>query len=191
MKTLSGAAAAALALPEVGTIQLVRLGFSPTPIALAASTYSLPYGGDTYRAAQGLGNISPVEDSPGEVRGMQFEITGAPAEYISLAMDGSDDFQGVPISIATALINSATGAVADVLTDWVGTGDTFTHQIQGQAAAIVATAESSEVDLQRGNPLTYSDADQQILFSGDRAFEFVVSDADKRDVWPTREFFFR
>lgn len=191
MKTLSLAASAALALPEVGTIQLVRLGFTPTPVALAASTYSLLHAGDTYRAAQGLGQISPIEDAPGEVKGLQFEITGAPAEYISLAMDASDTFQGVPISIATALINPSTGAVADVLTDWAGYGDTFTHQIEGQNAAIAATAESTEVDLQRGNALTYSDADQQILFPGDRAFEYVVSDADKRDVWPTREFFFK
>lgn len=191
MKTLSPAELAALSAPAAVTVQLVRMGFSPTPVALAASTWTFDYGGTTYRAAQGLGNISPIEDAPGEVKGMQFEMTGAPAEYIALAMDASDDFQGVPITVATALLDPSTYAIAGVLTDWTGTGDTFTHQIEGQSAAISATAESTEVDLQRGNPLTYSDADQQILFAGDRAFEYVVSDADKRDVWPSREFFFR
>lgn len=191
MRTLSPAGTAAINAPEAVTVQLVRMGFAPTPVALAASTWTLEHAGTTYLGAQGLGSISPIEDAPGDVKGVQFEMTGAPAEYIALAMDASDEFQGVPITIATALLDPATYQIADVLTDWVGKGDTFTHSIEGQNAAIQATAESSEVDLLRGNPLTTSDADQQILYPGDRAFEYVVTQSDAQDIWPSRGYFFK
>jgi hypothetical protein len=191
MKALSLAALAALNAPEAVTVQLVRMGFAPTPVALAASTWTITHLGLDYKAAQGLGTISPIEDAPGTVKGVQFEITGAPAEYIALAMDDADQYQGVPISISTALLDPVSYQIVDVLPDWVGRGDTFTHTIEGQTASIQATAESSEVDLLRGNPLTTSDADQQTLYPGDRAFEYVVAQADQRDVWPSREYFFK
>lgn len=191
MRVLSPAAIAALAAPQAVTVQLVRMGFAPTPVALAASTWNLTHAGTEYRAAQGLGSITPIEDSPGEVKGAQFEITGAPADYISLALDGADEFQGIPIAISTALLDPATYQIVDVLPDWTGYGDTFTHSIEGQEAAIQATAESSQVDLLRGIALTYSDADHQQLFPGDRAFEYVVADSDVRDVWPSKEFFYK
>jgi hypothetical protein len=191
MKTLTAPELAALSAPEIVTAQVVRLGFSPTPVALAASTWALTHGGTTYKAAQGLGQISPIDDSPGDVKGMQFEMTGAPADYISLALDGADEFQGVPIAISTALLDPATYQIVSLLGDWSGYGDTFTHGIEGQAAAVVATGESSAVDLLRGVPQVYNDGDQQIIYPGDVAFQYVESQSDVRDVWPSREFFFR
>jgi hypothetical protein len=47
------------------------------------------------------------------------------------------------------------------------------------------------VDLLSGNPSTYSDADQQAIYPGDRAFEYVVDQSDKPVVWPSREYFFQ
>ena len=35
------------------------------------------------------------------------------------------------------------------------------------------------------------DADQQAIYPGDRAFEYVVDQSDKPVVWPSREYFFQ
>ena len=54
---------------------------------------------------------------------------------------------------------------------------------------VTATAESTAVDLLRGSAMTYSDGDQQSLYPGDRAFEYVVDQANKPIVWPSKEYF--
>ena len=40
-----------------------------------------------------------------------------------------------------------------------------------------------------GSAMTYSDGDQQSLYAWDRAFEYVVDQAGKPVVWPSKEFF--
>jgi hypothetical protein len=59
----------------------------------------------------------------------------------------------------------------------------------GEHAVVRVTAESKAVDLLRGNPRTYTDADQQALFPGDSAFNLVVSQASATVVWPSKDFF--
>jgi len=188
MRTTSPDAAAALSAPVVRVVRFVYMAFAPTPIALNTSSWDFDYGGITYKGAYGLGSISTVDDSPGEIKGVQLELSGVSSDYIALALDDAAIVQGTPLTLRTAIINEAF-EVVDAPIDWTGTLDTMSIQEDGDTCTIQVTAESSAVDLLRGAALTYSNADQQALAPGDRAFEYILSQANTPVVWPTKEWF--
>jgi hypothetical protein len=191
MRSLSAPTLAALAAPEVLLVQLILLQFPGGTLALNSSNWNLTWAGVTYQGASGLGDISAIEDGPGEVKGLQFTMSGASASAISLALDDASEWPGTPITIRTAVFNAATGQIVDAPLDWAGRGDTMGISEDGDTCRVTATAESTAVDLLRGSPLTTSHADQQSVSPGDRAFEYVASQADQPVVWPAASWFHR
>lgn len=191
MKTYSAAVLAALAAGHVVPVQLVELQFPSGTVALNTSNWHLVWGGVTYLGAYGLGSVSPIKDSPGEIQGISFTLSGGDSSSIALALDASGEVQGTRTIIRTAIFDTSTMQILEAAVDWSGTLDTMSIEEDANQATISATAESSAVDLLRGNLSTYSDADQQALFPGDLAFQFVVSQVDQPVVWPAREYFFQ
>lgn len=192
MKTLTAGQLAALAAGNVVIVQLVKFAFPSGTIALNTSNLTLNIGGVDFIGAVGLGTVSPITDKPGEIQGMTFELSAVSADMITLAMDEAGEVQGTPVTVGYLLLDSVTLQPIDtVMVDWLGTLDTMATSEDGQNAVVRVTAESKAVDLMRGNPLTYSDADQQSLYPGDRAYEYVTDQADKPVVWPAREWFFK
>ena len=186
-------AVTALANGTVALVQLVLIEHPDGDIALNTSNWNLTWpvsGGITYLGAYGIGAISQITDSPGEVKGLQFELSGVPADRIALALDASDELQGSPVTIRTAILNSDY-VVVDAPIEWTGTMDTMPFDEDGQSAVLRPTAEHDGVDLLRGHPLFYSDGDQQALYPGDRAFEYVTDQSTKPVVWPSKEFFYK
>ena len=121
MKSLAAGTLTALAQPSVPIVQLVHMAFS-SPVALNTSTMDLVYGGVTYKGAYGLGSIGAVKDSPGEIKGLQFTLSGVSAASISLALDGGDVWQGCVVTIRTAILD-ANYAVTEAPIEWTGRGD--------------------------------------------------------------------
>lgn len=194
MRSLSAGTVTALGTSGVPIVQLVLLGFSAnggTDVALNTSTWNLVYGGVTYLGAYGLGSIGPVNDAPGEIKGLQLELSGVAATAVALALDGADDWQGCPVTIRTAILDPSTYAVLDAPVEWTGRGDVMSLSEDGETAVISATAESTAVDLLHGSAMTYSDPDQQSLYAGDLAFAYVVDQADKPVIWPAKEYFYK
>lgn len=188
MRLLSAPAVAALSAGELAIVQLVYLQFPGIPIALNSSNRPIEYGGVTYLGAAGLGTVNPIDDSPGEVKGLQLQMSGVPAEYLGLALDDASIVQGAPITLRLAILD-ANQQVIEAPIDWTGRIDTMAIEEDGDTCSIAVTAESSAVDLLRGNALTTSNADQQYLYPGDRGFEYVDSQANIPVVWPTKQLF--
>lgn len=188
MKSLSGPAVAALNAAELSIVQLVYMDFPGFAIALCSANHPVDYGGVTYRGAAGLGSVGQIDDSPGEVKGLQLELSGVPTEYLALALDDAAIVQGTPLTIRLAVV-STSGQVLDAALDWVGTLDTMTITEDGDTCSIAVTAESSAVDLLRGNSLTTSAADQRSLYPGDPSFDFVALQANQPVIWPTKQLF--
>ena len=188
MRSLSVDTIAALNSSVLGIAQLVYMQFPGLPVALCSDNADIQFGGVTYRGAAGLGTISPIVDSPGEIKGIQLEMSGVPVEYLSLALDDADIVQGTPLTIRLAIMTAA-GLVLDAPIDWIGRLDTMTIQEDGETCSIAVTAESVAVDLLRGFALTTSNADQRSLYPSDRAFEYVNSQAGIPIVWPTKQLF--
>ena len=81
------------------------------------------------------------------------------------------------------------GSIIDAPVDWIGYLDTMPIEANGETCTITVTAESSAVDLLRGNAMTTSNADQQALYPGDRALEYIVSQSGVPVVWPTKQYY--
>ncbi len=186
MRTLSAPTLAALAGTGVVLVQLIRLEFSTGTILLNSSNWDLVWDSETYKGAFGLGSISVIEDSPGEIKGISLQLAGVSSDYIALALDDAGVVQGTPLEIRTALLDASTYQVVDAPLEWTGRLDTMTIEETGETCVITATAESSAVDLLRGNALTYTNADQQFLVPGDRAFDQVMAQANTPVIWPSR-----
>lgn len=80
MITLTSQAQAALTSQTVNMVQLLLLQFSTTPVALNSSNYDFTYDGITYKGAYGMGAISEIDDSPGEIKGVQFTLNASSPE---------------------------------------------------------------------------------------------------------------
>ena len=178
------------AAASVAIVQLVYLGFS-SPLAYNSSNWDLSYGGVIYKGAYGLGQISPITDKPGEVQGISLELAGGDSAIISLALDDADVVQGTPIVIRTAILDTATYTILDAPIDWTGTLDTMAIAEDGTSASIRVSAESRAVDLLRGTPFMYNDADQVAVLATDRSFKFVVDQIDNPVVWPSKSWFYK
>lgn len=163
--------------------------FAAGVVAFNSMNRDLDFGGITYKGAAGLGEISQIEDSAGgEIKGLQLSMSGLTVELLALALADATVVQGVRLVIRLALIGDD-GAVIDAVVDWDGYLDTMPIVADGQTCTITATAESSAVDLLRGNSMTTSNADQQAMYPGDRAFEYIVSQRGVPVVWPTKQYY--
>lgn len=185
MRSFSAATVAALGGAELSIVQLVYMGFAGFPVAMAEANFDIEFAGVTYRGAAGLGTISPINDAPGEIKGLQFAMSGVPVENIALALSDASIVQGAPVVIRLAIMSG--GILLDAPVDWAGRLDTMSIQEDGDTCTIAVTAESSAVDLLHGSPLTYSHVDQQALYPGDMAFEYVLPQANKPIVWAGKQ----
>lgn len=188
MRSLTAPTIAVLNGQTICVVQMVYLGFTPTPITLNLSTYPLVYAGLTFQGAGAIGTISEVDDSPGEIKGITFQLAGVSSDYISLALDDAAVVQGTPCHIRTALCD-ANLQVVDAPLDWIGTLDTMSISEDGETCTISVTAESSAVDLLKGYASTFSDPDQKAIDPTDRAFEYLNSQVGQPVVWPHRQWF--
>ena len=155
-------------------------------VALNSSNRDFDFAGVTFRGAAGLGAMSEINSSPGEIKGLSFEMAGVDTAVLALALDDSAVVQGSPVVVRTALLDDAL-QVVDAPVEWAGRLDTMVIEEDGETCRVGVTAEASAVDLLRGSALTYSNADQQSLYPGDRAFEYIVAQSNTPVVWPSKE----
>lgn len=188
MKALSAPALAALASGSIGIVQLVSMDFA-VPIYLNTSTWDLTFGGNVYKGAYGLGTVSAVQDKPGEISGISLELAAGSPAIVALALDGADEVQGTVCTIRTAIIDTATYQILDAPVEWAGTLDTMSIGEDGTTAVVSVSAESKAVDLLRGTPAMYTDEEQTLINPTDRCFKYVVDQADKPLIWPSRSYY--
>jgi len=190
MKNLSAPTLAALSSGQLAIVQLIYFAFSTTPVALNTSTWDLDFGGVTYKGARGLGTVSPVNDKPGEVEGLTFELFGDAAS-VALALDEANLVQGTVCTIRTAILNSETYQILDAPLEWVGRLDIMSISEDGETCAISVTAESKAADLISGNSWLYTVEDQARVNPYDGAFKYVVDQVDKPIIWPAKAFYYQ
>lgn len=191
MRSIASGALTAAASSGVGIASLVYMEFSTVPIALNTSNWDLVWNSVTYKGAYGLGTISEITDSSGEVSGITLDMITGDSASISLALDDADLIQGTALTIRTAIIDLDTYQILDAPIEWVGKMDTMSISEDSGQCVIRVTAESKAVDLLRGTPMLYSDSDQRTLNANDGFFKYVVDQTDKPIVWPQKAYFYQ
>lgn len=185
MRTLSGAGTAALNSTALGMVLLVQMDLSTT-IRLATCGQDIDWGGNTWLGGRMVG-VDPIRAQGGEVQGLKFTLDGVPSEMLALAL--AEQVQGKACSVRTALMDSETHQILDVIMAWSGTLDQMPISHGTESSTVSVTAEHRGITFARPRPLRYTDTDQQRLFPGDKSMEFVVSQANHLDIWPAAAFF--
>lgn len=188
MRSLSPAAAAAIASDLFGLVTFIKFEFASGTTYLNQSGWDLVWDGHTWLGTYGLTDISPVEASIEEARPLSFSLSGVPATSVPLAMN-SAEWKGAPVTVYTAIVGT-TGAltVHDVRADWLGRLSTLDVQVDAETASLAAQAEPLCVDLYRPRVARYTNNEQQRLHPGDRGLEYMLDQADKPIVWPAASY---
>jgi hypothetical protein len=177
MRSLSAGAITTLSDPRPPAVLLVAMGFSPV-VRLASSAVHIEWDGFTWLGAGPLGAVEPIKDTAGDAQGLKFALSGVPSDNIALALGQSA--RGKSCTIRLAILNPATHVIEDV--SLLGLFELDQLTVVGDVIGVTAFPLSRI--FARPKAVRYTDGDQQRLYSGDRALEYVVSQSTHQDVWP-------
>lgn len=184
MRTASAAALAATSGSGLMTIWLVRLDLTDS-IFLCTATHDVEWDGHVWLGAGLVGGIDTVQDTSGERHGLKFVLSSVPSEYLSLALTGG--FRGKKVRVYEALADD-TGILSAPMV-WSGSLNQPVIDEGTQTGQITISAEHRGATFARAKPLRYTDGDQQRIAPGDNSMQFVVSQANHVDVWPSAAYF--
>lgn len=136
----------------------------------------------TWTGGGNLLTITEVRETESVVAtGVIFGLSGIPSAALSNAL--SQDYQDRLAKMYIGAFNNAGAVVADPYLVFEGRMDVQTIQDDGTTATVQVSTESRLVDLERARERRYTPEDQELDFSGDKGFEFVVSLQNKEVIW--------
>lgn len=182
-REITSAQSAAAAAASVRCELFCLLDFAGGVVRLWTGQGETSWGGATWLGVGTFGGVSPVEETRSvQANGVQLSLSGIPSELVALAL--TEHYRGRQASLWLALYNTTTGAMLDTpLQIFSGIIDTMELNDSGETSTIVLSVESRLIDLERTRERRYTDEDQQELYPGDLAFEFVESLQNKDIRW--------
>lgn len=184
MRTLPGFVGAWLG-NVVGLTLLIDMELTSGTIYLTTAPTDIEYEGQTWIGGRQL-SVDQISDQGGELQGLRMTLSGVPSEMLALAL--AEPIQGRPVRARAALMDPETLAIGAVLSLWRGQLDQMPVRHGTETSVISVTAEHVGMRFARPKPLRYTDADQRRLYPGDRALEYLVSQSQHQDIWPSAEF---
>lgn len=176
---------AALAAADVRMFVLVELAFDAARVYLCDLAFPVVWNGNTYQPTAGIGAIEPITETDAEARGIAFTLSGVPSANIATAL--VEEVQGREALVRLAIVDNGTLRVDPNV--WQGVMDVMTLEDSGSEPIIRVTAEHQMLAWQQPSGALFSDAEQQRLYPGDKAFEFVAQVTEATIVWPSAAFF--
>lgn len=180
-RTVTTAVGNALASGNVPYLMLVQLDFVSGTLRACSAAYDFAWGGYTWVGAGNLAAIQPIEEGAElQMYGVQLQLSGIPAAYVSVALN--QNYRGRPATIYLAPLNSSYMVLADPVVAFSGRMDTMQLEV-GHTATITVTAESRLTDWERARVRRYNSEDQQQVYPGDLGFQYVPQMVEKQIVW--------
>jgi hypothetical protein len=187
VKTLQAGTLTAIAQNAVALAQLVKMDLE-IPWYVNTTSWDITYNGNTYLGvASAAGRIDVIDEAPGEIKGLRFELPAIRSEDIASAL--AAPVQGKTVTIYTAIFSTTTYQALEASVDWSGRLDTMSIVEAEKASLIQVTAEHIGIDLLRPSGLLYSNQDQQRLYPGDKSWEFVIDQSEQSIVFPAASYF--
>lgn len=188
MKTLNAAGLAllnrAIAGEKIDMPELIEVQLT-VPQYWAVCGIPLEWNGHTWMPLDV--QIGEVADQTDEFNGVTFTLPGVTPSQIALAFDEVDE---APVKRYVALVDPATGVVADAFRVFSGALDLPSWQ-GGSEATISFAAEHAGLLATRPRPSRFTNDEQQRLYPGDTCFDYDPgTDADTY-VWPAASFFYK
>lgn len=181
MRSLDPASVTALSSANPALVLLLEMQYA-TPLYVNSSSITIDWGGNSYLGAGALGVVDAVRDTAGEITSLKFVLSGVPSDAIALALGESARNRACLLRLA--ILHPDTYAVIEAPLIFSGVLDQTAITEGGETATVGVTAVHMGALLARRKSLLYTDADQKKLYPGDTSLRFVVSQSQKKDVWP-------
>lgn len=169
---------------ELTIIFFIKSVWDSGTVYLWTGYEDISWDGQTWTGAGHLVGISNVtETSELRASGMDFTLSGIPSALLSQALD--DARQGNEVSLWVGALDSSHAIVGTPYKLFQGLMDVPTIKEGAETATITVSAENRLIELNRPNPVRYTDRFQQGRFSGDVGFEYVAGMQNKEVHWGT------
>jgi hypothetical protein len=185
MRIVSSQTAAALASPGVPLCLLIRMDLT-TPLFVSTAGVNVEWDDQLWMGIDQAGSVDQVTDTAGERGPLRFQLS-VRNEAIALAMDSANEARGKRCRVYLAVHDPETFEILSAELIWSGTLDQMTLTEGDKAGQVSVTAEHRGVTFGRPKPKRYTNADQQLLYPGDLALQYMTSQANHQDVWPAAE----
>jgi hypothetical protein len=148
--------------------------FSSGPIYLWTGTGSIAWGGNTWIGMGGIGDITPIEEG-GDVqaRGLSLNLSGFDSSLLSHLLTPNEFVLGKTVILYMGLFDGAGSLIDTPFVLWSGRIDQPHIHVDGATASINIQCQDKIIDLNTPVDRRWTDADQQLVHPGDKAFEFV------------------
>lgn len=177
-----------IAKEVISPVFLVTMAFDDGDLNLWTGYGDLVWNSTTFTGTGTLLGIDRIEEAA-DLRavGVNFTMSGVPAELRSIALDASANIQGGEVTVWVGLRWKSNGGVYGLVADphqvFKGRMDVMTVRDDGRNCTIQLSAESVLVDLERPRRRTYTPEDQAVDYTGDTFFDYVAGLQDKTIEW--------
>lgn len=185
MRSLSSETAAALASPGVPLCLLIRMDLT-VPVFVSTTGVNVEWEDSVWLGVDQVGTVEQIVDTAGERGPLRFQLS-VRNEVLALAMESADEARGKRCRVYLAVHHPETYAILSSELIWSGTLDQMTLTWGDKIGQVNVTAEHRGVTFGRAKPTRYTNADQQRLYPGDLALQYITSQANHQDVWPAAE----
>lgn len=182
MRTLSVAAAAALAGRNPSIIQLLQILTTP-PIYLNSSAVTIEAGGLLYYGIGTLGSIDTIKDTPGGSQSLTLTLSGIPSDLLAVALQ--ENVRGAVVRVHLGVYDPTTQVMLDMPLVFTGFIDQTPIEHGASTSTIPAIAMHRGETFARPKPFRNTDGDQQAAYPGDTSRRYVVAQSQHQDIWPS------
>lgn len=174
---------AALEAKAVKPVIFVYLDFLGGAVRVNSSPNDAVFAGNTFLGVGLLGGISTIEESKSvSANGITLTLA-APSSLVSLALQ--EHYRTRPAKIWLGAFDGAGAVIADPVQIWSGRMDTMKIDHGGEISLINLTCETRIIDLNRSRERRYTHEEQQRLYPGDLALEYLTTIISENIAWGT------
>ncbi len=162
----------AIEADHVNFFPLLKIEFDSGPIYMAGTDFNIEYDGQIWLAARGIGTIEKTTETPDQVEGLKFTLSGVTDEALAEAQQ--ENYQGRRVTLLWCFVDETGTLHVDPLA-WQGRLDQPTIALGKTTATITVTAENRMADWQRPRELMFNDADQKRIDPTDNFYRDIES----------------
>jgi hypothetical protein len=184
-RDIHAATAAAMQAQDVRLAVFFEGQFASGFLRLWTGIGDISWNGHTWTGAGSLIGMSEISETEDVVAsGVAVSLSGVPSDLVQIAIDEAR--QGMPGRVWLALFDANIDFIGEPVPAFAGRLDVPEITDDAETCTISISYESRLVDLNASREWRYTHESQQVLFPGDRGFDYVTKIQDKEVVWGPR-----
>lgn len=189
MRDIASGALTALASGRCKGALLVFMDLAAGPLRLCSGSRSVVADGYTWQAVGTLGSVDAIADKAGEADRQTLKLTLSAVSSDTLVSALTASVRDRDLTMTMAVLSEDTEAVLDTV-PLAAAKMAQAPITRGAGTRTVSIIASHLADFfSKPKPFRNTDADQRLAYTDDTSRRFLLSQAQKQDAWPSREWF--